>query len=154
MKSKILMISVLVSFLGTASAVEARRNPPTPPPVNLTASNWTFISHGMGDHPTALASGSGWYFDFPVYNGLMSDCNTDYDNPCPSVNYVTVPYSASVGGKSLTVTLQVSTTGTPTFNYQTEPSNTCNTPATVRPIIVRKRDRGGEYYRWWSNPVS
>jgi hypothetical protein len=50
----------------------------------------------------------------------------------------------------MSITVEVITTGHPTFNYEMSPDNTCIYPANARPIIDTGGD--GEFDRWWSNP--
>jgi hypothetical protein len=40
------------------------------------------------------------------------------------------------------------------FKYRLEASNTCATPATVRPFFWPNRNGEGEFDRWWSNPAA
>jgi len=121
-------------------------------PVPLAASSWIFESSlNMPANPTA--DGSGWYFDFPRYDLGPSNCNTML--LCPSVHYLVTGYNADISaGSSLSMTIAVQLFGTPSFQYQTNPDNTCVYPAHVRAFIERQKDQGGEYYRWWSNPIS
>ena len=67
-----------------------------------------------------------------------------------SVHYLETSHNGSIAG-TMSITVEVITTGHPTFNYELNPDNTCVFPAHARPII----DTGGpgEFDRWWSNPV-
>ncbi len=147
---------------------------PTLDVITLDPAYWNIrYSIGMPPHPTTNASGPGWFFDFPVHaTSTFDDCNTticatpDIDwvavSCCESIHYLTVPYVGPLpSGQSLTATIDISTTGTPVFLYQTSPGNTCNTPATVRFLVQVLEGDGRPPYimldenaRWWSNPVS
>ena len=66
-------------------------------------------------------------FDFPQYP------NGDW------VNYFDVQYANSLDistSSYLTMTIRVTTTGTPTFHYDSNPDNTCSFPAHVRPYFA------------------
>jgi hypothetical protein len=52
---------------------------------------------------------------------------------------------------TLTITANLVTTGTPVFNYNSEPGNTCIFPAHFRPYI-QSGESGADGTRWWSNP--
>ena len=54
----------------------------------------------------------------------------------------------------LVVSLQVTTTGAPVFNYMLEPGNTCVVAATVRPFFWAHQNSPAEFDRWWANPVA
>ena len=56
----------------------------------------------------------------------------------------------AIGG-AVMVSIQVITTGEVLFNPLREPSNTCRTPATVRPFIWAHSNGLGEGDRWWSS---
>jgi hypothetical protein len=72
-----------------------------------------------------------------------------------TVNYLLTSVNRPITGSAMSVTLKVATSGDPVFNYQFESGNTCLTPATVRPYIERVNwEYGGEFFRWWSNPVA
>ncbi len=65
---------------------------------------------------------------------------------------------ALANASSLTVTYTMQTTGTPIFQYDPDPSNTCTNPAHVRFWISDNgwwiNDANMQYKRWWSNPTS
>lgn len=109
----------------------------------MAADAWTFrYSPNMPAHPTGTAGG--WRFAFPERNG---------------VQYLTTSQRPASASESITATIAVETTGDPFFEYRTEPSNTCDAPATVRLFFQRRGDdmsgEGAlEFYRWWSNPVA
>ena len=86
-------------------------------------------------------SGGALYFSFPVVAPVVPGTDT------ASVNYLETKYGASIAGYSdIAMTLQLTTTGVPVFNYMTESFNTCVYPAHARFII----DTGGngQYDRW------
>ncbi len=110
----------------------------SPAVLSLDADAWATISDPdnfpLANDGTALA------FDFPVDAGSM---NYLYNTRPP----------ASIGG-AVSVSLQVTTTGEAVFNYMTEPFNTCQTPATVRPFIWANRNGSGDSDRWWPSTAS
>jgi hypothetical protein len=55
---------------------------------------------------------------------------------------------------SLSISVQITTSGPTVFNYMTEPFNTCTTPASVRPFIWSNGNSFTEFDRWWSNPAN
>jgi hypothetical protein len=96
----------------------------------------------MPAHPRA--AGGGWQFDFPITNGIK---------------YLTTSQRPTSASQSIAASIAVDTVGNPFFEYRTEPSNTCEAPATVRLFFQRRGDTmtgSGDYefYRWWSNPVA
>jgi hypothetical protein len=87
---------------------------------------WTIrYSPGMRTHPLLQETG-GWYFDFPFAPG--------------SVHVVTAAVNM-VASKGVSARIEVSTTGTPTFEYVLEgKNNTCVNPAQVRILLQQKGD--------------
>ena len=110
-----------------------------PTVVPLDAKAWAILySSGMPVHPLPLETG--WYFDFPSAPG--------------SVHYVMAAVNM-IASKSVSANIEVTTTGTPAFEYALEANNTCRNPAHVRFLLQQKGDdlsgvRGKQYYRWWS----
>jgi hypothetical protein len=108
--------------------------------VPMDAHAWEILySPGMPAHPSARASG-GWYFDFPSAPG--------------SVHYVTAAVNM-IASKSISASIEVTTTGTPKFEYALEANNTCVKPAQVRFLLQEKGDNlsgvgGKQFYRWFS----
>ncbi len=121
-------------------------------PASQVAKGWS-IRYSPSMPPTPTVGGPGtWYFDFPSDPNYPA-CVYDPDTLCHSVNYVTNSYSGAAA-HSVSMTFQILTTGTPTFEYVLEPDNTCATPATVRLFLERRNDDlSQEFYRWWSNPT-
>jgi hypothetical protein len=80
----------------------------------------------------------------------------DFPQAPDSQNYlynVKPPRNLFSGATSLTYTMSLVVTGTPIFNFMTEPGNTCPTPpASARPFFLANNDWSGEFGRWWSNP--
>ncbi len=111
--------------------------------LSMDASQWSFrFSPGMPARPSA--SGQGWMFVFPNANG---------------VHYLTTAQKTSMPARTMSASIAIETTGSPVFDYHTEPGNTCDAPATVRLFFQRHGDNmSGDgkyaYYRWWSNPIS
>jgi hypothetical protein len=110
----------------------------------LKAQAWSILySPGMPPHPTPR-TGGGWYFNFPT------DPN--------SVHYVLAAVNM-VASSYVDAGILVTTTGTPTFDYNLQPDNTCIYPAHVRFLLQKSGDdlsgtNGKEYFRWWSNSVA
>ena len=104
--------------------------------VSLLAADWETIS-APAAFPLNNDSSGRLLFDFPTVG---------------SINYLyNVRPPKEVNG-SLSISVQITTTGPVMFNYMTEPFNTCATPASVRPFIWANRNSFGEFDRWWSNP--
>ena len=106
----------------------------------MDAQAWSIrYSPGMPAHPSPRETG-GWYFDIPSAPG--------------SVHYVTAAVDM-IATKSVSASIEITTTGTPTFEYALEVNNTCVSPARVRFLLQQKGDDlsgagGKQYYRWWS----
>jgi hypothetical protein len=99
----------------------------------MEASAWEFrYSPGMPLHPVP-AIGGGWQFDFPMQDGA---------------HYLTAPLTASVLGKTVTVTTQV--IGDPVYTWA--PNECTGTPATAHIMIEKQGDdlikADG---RWWAD---
>jgi hypothetical protein len=126
-------------------AVSCANGPVTPieaSPANalsLQANVWTTISDPSDFRLENDQNGS-LAFDFPADPGSM---NYLYNTRPPR----------SIGGVMI-VSLRVTTTGAVLFNYMTEPFNTCQTPAHVRPFVWANANASGDNDRWWSNPAS
>lgn len=131
--------------------ISRHKKPPPPPPPPPPATSWDILSYGTT--VTANAGPPGvMYFNFPAAGSNYPKCNAN--DSCISVNYVTEPYTGAAS-KSISMTFEITSTGSPVFNYQTESYNTCVTPATARLYFERKGDNGtADYYRWWANPTS
>lgn len=105
--------------------------------------------YGRTQSPRAL-SGGGFYFDMPLYSSGRY------------VGYLlVVPCGggAGIGTSSfLSLTIRVVATGSAVFMYDSEPFNTCITPATVRPYFQAVSsdwtNPDGDGFRWWSNPIA
>jgi hypothetical protein len=114
-------------------------------------------SPGMPLQPTAY-TGGGWQFDFPTNTETPSPCPAaatqppDFNvSPCHHVDYVTIPYTAPITAKSLTVTFDI-VAQSPVYDYRTAANNTCTTPASVRLLLEHSGDAAltNPVYRWWS----
>jgi len=125
--------------------------PPSPSHASLSAQVWNIqYSPGMSPHPIAVAGG--WYFDFPAPScGSAEVC---------SVHYVSTPVRMPVTTSGhVNALFQITTTGSPVFNYRLNPGNTCDYPAHTRFYLQRAGDdlsgRGKyEFYRWFSNEMA
>lgn len=96
----------------------------------------------MPKHPLPMSKG--WQFIFP---------------DAKSVGYLTTTERPTSASESMTAVIAVATTGSPLFEYRTEPENTCDTPATVRLFFQRRGDDlsgvgAFEFYRWWSTSAA
>ncbi|PYR38992.1 MAG: hypothetical protein DMF89_27010 [Acidobacteria bacterium] len=106
--------------------------------LSLQAAAWSTIS----DSPrVALGNDRAGQlvFDFPTRGGINYLYNTSPPN--------------TIAG-SVSVSLEIATTGPVYFNFMTEPSNTCSTPSSVRPFFWSHENGEGEFDRWWSNPIA
>lgn len=105
----------------------------------LDAGDWTVVSD-----PDSLGLENDEHgrlvFDFPVDAGSMKYLY--YRRPPQAI------------GGAVMLSLQVVTPAPVVFIYRTEPSNTCERPATVRPFIWARSNGTGEGDRWWSNEAA
>lgn len=114
--------------------------PPAPAPPE------TSIWSDLNGAPMHLDKKGKTYFIFPTVS--------------PGVNYVTRAVAGLPAGVSLiSFAYTLTTTGTPIFNYRTNPNNTCGpgSPGTVRLFIQRAGDNLSgagvfQQYRYWSTP--
>jgi hypothetical protein len=136
------VISPILGLLLLAASSDSGFPVPTPRStvVRMDAQAWAMLySPGMLAHPSPRETG-GWYFDFPSAPG--------------SVHYVTTAVNL-IASKRVSASVEVTTTGTPTFEYALDVNNTCVNPAHVRFLLQEKGDDlsgagGKQYYRWWS----
>jgi hypothetical protein len=142
------IVAVLFAALAFSPACHAQ----TSGSVSLKPKDWSILySTKLPKHPAALTGQTGWYFDFPVYDQPVSTCASKGN--CPGVHYVVTDYTQPITAVTLVMTFRVETTGSVVFNGNLQPDNTCNFPAGVHPYIERQNDDGGEFYRWWANPI-
>jgi len=124
-----------------------RRSPTRPRlrnvPISLNNDNWFFIAN-TGTVALTNDSNGALEFSFPVVNFVAGKDQG-------SVHYLETTHNGSIAG-AMSITVEVITTGHPTFNYELNSDNTCISPANARPIIDTGGD--GEFDRWWSNPVA
>jgi hypothetical protein len=140
----------LILALALTLTLAASSSSDSPPPpagvkaqVSMAASAWVFqYSPNMPPQPSA-SSGGGWYFDFPSVDG---------------VHYLVTAVSGAVTG-TITLNYEVSTTGTPVFDFHTKPNNTCNTPPGAVSLYFQRRgdDITGRgtlgSYRFFTRPM-
>jgi hypothetical protein len=133
----LLAVSALVACSETSTSPSSV--PPTPPAASLSlrTSDWDTISD-PAKFPLSNDERGDLVFDFPA-NGSM--------------NYLYNVRPPKVISGTVSVSLQVTTTGPVVFNYMTEASNTCVTPASVRPLIWANRNSYDEFDRWWSSSI-
>src|SRR5205823_1700016 len=91
--------------------------------------------------------------NFPLRNDANGDLVFDFP-ASGSINYLYHVRPPEVISGTVSVSLQVMTTGAVVFNYMTAPDNTCATPASVRPFVWSNRNGDGEFERWWSSSTS
>lgn len=106
--------------------------------ISLSPRAWN-VNYYSGNCTTTLTANSGsagWWFPF---------------RNCDGVHYVETRWSGDLTGKtSITFTVQtVPTSGSPVYRWDTNPDNTCNSPAHARLVIENNKlsDWG-----FWSNP--
>jgi hypothetical protein len=130
-------IGSIVFAVSTAALFAA---PPTSGDYSLSLKprNW----YPLGNYTLSTAPDGSLTFAFP------------HDQLTANYLYSTVKLPSKLNPKSISVSLVITTVGTPTWNYMFEPENVCDTPATVRPWVLAHNDWSGESGRWWSNPIS
>lgn len=107
--------------------------PPTTLNVSLSSAGWQTISDPQ---PFPLRNeGSALVFDFPDSG---------------SMHYLFTPSTLAALRGTLTVALQVSTTGAVSFDPLD--TSSCNLPPSARPFLWANGNGGGNFDRWWSNP--
>jgi len=129
MKTALLVLALSVAVVASSLTI-----------LSLRRQTWTTLSSASSFPLTNLADGS-LTFDFPAIG--------------TSINYL---YAAKLPRmappSTLSVSFAVHTNGPVLFDWHTEPFNTCDVPATVRPFVLANNDWSSEYGRWWSNPAS
>lgn len=113
-----------------ALALAGCSNSVTPSPVGPTVSGPLGVAPSQWSAeysaPVSLSAAPiGWEFVFPTIS--------------PGVNYI-VTAQAVKPTKSIAMTVNVTTTGNPTFDYHTASNNICSTPSTVRIYFQRQGD--------------
>lgn len=113
-------------------AVFGKRPPETREPnvkISLVKNHWSFIAE-TGSTELLNTVGGALDFSFP-------SCQISWRAPkLPPINYLETMYSTSIlAYASIAMTLRLTTTGTPVFNYMTESFNTWVYPAQARFII-------------------
>src|SRR6267378_2175791 len=123
-----------VLFFSTANSAQAQGLV-----VPLKPGSWNLYgSYYQGPlHPKNAADG-GVYFDF------QQSTTGSYDGYFTTDEKPTLSLSGT-----LSMTFTIATTGSPVFNYMSEPFNTCSNPATVRPFFWGTGDATNDG-RWWS----
>ena len=113
----------LVLVLALAGAVALPLFAGSVQQVSMRAQDWRVWGWGGFKQVYSLSSqATGLYFTFPEGN-------------TSAVNYMYQPRKAPIAGSALSLTYQIVSTGTPTWNYffpQFDPGNLCVTPATTR----------------------
>ncbi len=104
---------------------------------------------------------TGWSKNTPVYSAAPLRPYFDFPEGTDiSVNYMFQSRRPPIVGSALSLTYQIVSTGTPTFNYffpQFDPGNLCVTPAHVRFYFNQQGYKAPPYpatYQWWSVPVA
>jgi hypothetical protein len=129
----VLVLGLPQSSLHSIASAKGTKGKSNPPLLSLKAGDWTLTGA-----PLANDTLGALYFDF---------------SPTP-VGYLMHKHPPRIISGSIILSLSVATTGTPVFRYDTEPFNTCVTPAHARPIIETSKGEADGFDRWWSNPVA
>ena len=92
---------------------------------------------------------------------LVNDANGDLVVEFPlsgSINYLYTTKGPRVLSGTVSYAVRVTVQGMPVFRYDTEPWNTCISPATARPYFGTPFKGNASKIaftnRWWSNPVA
>ncbi|MEP7305873.1 MAG: hypothetical protein ABJA98_10170 [Acidobacteriota bacterium] len=112
--------------------------PTSPGPLALSRSLWQTISTPQ---------------NFPLANDASGSLTFDFPSAPSSMGYVYSTRPPSTISGRVVVSLQVTTTGAPVFNYAA-PDNTCVVPAKVRPFFWAHQNSFAEFDRWWANPIA
>jgi hypothetical protein len=128
--------------------------PPGPPGISMDVTHW-WVGFSVGAPATPTQAGSGWYVDIPVATGADTGPTCKSRATCPHLNMIALNPGAAISG-TVTLKVQVDTTGTPVFNYNLDGTETCNNPARISLYFQRGGDDYSavgekEFYRWWSN---
>ncbi len=144
------VVTAIVGFIlvscsdhGVAPAPPAPNNKSAGELINQT---WQFqYSPNMPGAPARETGLVGWHFDFPSRDG---------------VHYLVTGSNGLVpGAQTVALEYEITTTGTPVFDFRTAADNTCvSPPANVSFYMQRKGDNlsgEGDYanYRFWSRPL-
>jgi uncharacterized protein (TIGR03437 family) len=131
------------------NATLAVNGPPPPAPMqpSMRAKYWAAY-WSTGDIPLSNDPDGALAFDFPVIPAFVR--GTDQGG----IHYLGTRVAPIAAYQTMTITLEVLTKGTPVFNYQTAPDNTCVHDAGVHVLIdTNHYDDGNGYDRWWANPI-
>ena len=147
---KLLSILILASSLFAEDAIIRRNSKKKPPPPPYCSS---------GPHVVPLTDVNKWTLSGAWYSGpsrptLLTGGGIKWSIPTwPSyLGYIMANDCGFYPAGFMTATFTVVTTGTPVFRYDSEPGNTCVTPATIRMYFEKLGTN--QYDRWWSNPQS
>jgi hypothetical protein len=140
-----------VSGAGGENPGAARENKSPANQISLLAQDWElFGSSNVPRNPEQLSVG--WQFILPQYDDSLVPCYLAPPNACQGVGAAETIYTSPMAGKTMSMTVSISSS--PTFGYQTQSSNTCVAPASVRLSVEKRNYAGQAYYGWWSNPAA
>ena len=146
-KLKVISLLILVAFPTTAKRSGGGNPTPCSPCVlSLVAKDWelsTWVS-SVPTIPVKDTSTGALEFSFPQASTNTWAAYLTY--------YTAKPYDISAN-HTLSTTVQVDVTGSPTFNYMSESFNTCVVPASARPMIWGAGTTALPDGRWWSDNV-
>ena len=143
-----LLQSVALIPLALSALLSCAGTPATPSSTDITspAQSSSILSLRTTDWETISAPAI-----FPLNNDSSGHLMFDFPKD-GSINYLyNVRPPKEING-SVSISVQITTTGPVVFNYMTEPFNTCTTPGSARPFIWANGNSFAEFDRWWSNP--
>lgn len=147
------MIRVLLILVLTSVPAFAETKPIIKPwQPSLVPADWQLrYSPTMPGRP--LQDGAALAFDFPALDPARMPCKDHLSKKCPAVHYLVGRAKGPLtGAQSITLTVEIITTGNPAFQWNTEKHNVgCGTPAHVR-VMLWKKGAGlsDSFGRWWA----
>jgi hypothetical protein len=140
---KIIAIALFLPLAAYSRSGSPPRSPDAKAQVSMAANAWRFrYSPGMPPQPAPIAGG--WYFVFPSVDG---------------VHYLTTAVSGRVSDGSIALNYEIIATGSPVFDFHTNPNNRCASPPSAVSLYFQRRgdDMSGNgafgSYRFFSKPL-
>lgn len=101
--------------------------------MNYGNKKW-IIEYAKGKPSKLISTKTGWKVSIPPFPGAIS--------------FIRTIDKFAIGKKEITFSAAFNLTPDCAIDYKTEAANTCDVPASIRPILIRSMY--GQFNRWWS----